>query len=186
MKCSHGSRRKTTKTMKTKSFIQSLCLSRLLAGALALFITLTTASAVQAIPTGTLRTYIATWSGANTGSAGSATGTFVLDDTYLQNGFNSGSGPGTWLNSFTITVTGASSGNGTFPLGDYDVFARVSGSNYHSSNWLQSCGVKGLKSCFASSSWRGIFSNGWTLRSCKVLCKVPGSASCLWRMATIR
>ena len=67
-----------------------------------------------------------------------------------------------------------------------NINSRVSGSNYHSSNWLQSCGVKGLKSCFASSSWRGIFSNGWTLRSCKVLCSVPGSASCLWRMATMR
>lgn len=38
--------------------------------------------------------------------------------------------------------------------------SQLSGNKYDSSNWLQSCGDKVLKSCFASNSWRGIFSKG--------------------------
>jgi hypothetical protein len=64
--------------------------------------------------------------------------------------------------------------------------SRVSGHKSNSIIWLQSGDSKELKSVSASSSWRGIFSKGWTLRSCKVLCSVPGSASCSWRMATMR
>lgn len=96
--------------MKTKSFIQSLCHKRLLAAALALFITLSTASAA-------VRTYIATWSGAYFGNGATATATFVLDDSLLQNpGLNDmGVGlPDSAISEFTITVSGASIGNGTF------------------------------------------------------------------------
>ena len=57
--------------------------------------------------------------------------------------------------------------------------SQVSGYKFHNVNWLESMDSKGLKSVSVSSSWRGVFSNGWTLRSCKVLCKVPGKSICL-------
>ena len=105
--------------MKTKSFIQQLCRSRLLAGALALFITISTASAA-------LLTYTANWSGASFGNGASARATVVIDDSLLQNPGsirNSFDVPGSAVTDFSITVIGASAGNGTFvsgaDFGDY-------------------------------------------------------------------
>ena len=59
------------------------------------------------------------------------------------------------------------------------ILPRASGYKSHRFNWLESKAAKELKLDSASSSWRGVFSNGWILKSCKVLWSVPGRLCCL-------
>jgi hypothetical protein len=70
----------------------------------------------------TFETYDLSYSGAAFGNSATATATITLDLTVL--GMNN---PGTtyqgispFVTAFSITVTGASSGNGTFGIGDYN------------------------------------------------------------------
>jgi hypothetical protein len=73
----------------------------------------------------------AEWSGGPLGNGASAVATFTLDTSQLNNpGFSSFSGP-TFLStfqSFQITVSGASSGNGVFTTSDFSaIFLNTSG-----------------------------------------------------------
>ena len=57
------------------------------------------------------------WSGRSFGNNAVATGNIVIDDTLLNNpGFTGGTA---WVNAFSITISGASAGNGTFGLSDF-------------------------------------------------------------------
>lgn len=63
----------------------------------------------------------AVWSGAPFGNSATATGQITIDETLLPNPGDYSDGftlPG-WLTGVTITITGASSGNGTFTLADF-------------------------------------------------------------------
>ncbi len=64
-----------------------------------------------------------TWSGASQGNVATATGVIGLDLTTIPAAPSqiSNSIP-SWITSFTITITGASSGNGTFTLADFSGF----------------------------------------------------------------
>jgi hypothetical protein len=66
-----------------------------------------------------LMTFDLTWSGASFGNTAMATGQITFDPSLLTN-------PGVTdpiaVTAFSITVSGASSGNGTFGLGDFDDF----------------------------------------------------------------
>ena len=61
-------------------------------------------------------TYKLQWSGADLGNSATAEGTITLDDTLVPNpGRASGQNPfGTTFSDLVMTVSGASSGNGTF------------------------------------------------------------------------
>jgi hypothetical protein len=61
------------------------------------------------------------WSGASFGNTASATGHITFDDSQLPNvGFQNWNGlPGSGVTDFGVTITGASSGNGTFTLADF-------------------------------------------------------------------
>lgn len=59
------------------------------------------------------------WSGTAFGNSASANGLIDFDPSLINNPGSTLSLP---VNSFSITVTGASSGNGTFSLADYDFF----------------------------------------------------------------
>lgn len=64
------------------------------------------------------------WSGASFGNAAVATGTITLDDAILLNpGLNDLFGNPGYVTSFSITVSGASSGNGSWNLADYSEIA---------------------------------------------------------------
>ena len=69
-----------------------------------------------------------TWSGASQGNGATATGVIGLDLTTIPAAPSqiSNSIP-SWITSFTITITGASSGNGTFTLADFSGFTFDSG-----------------------------------------------------------
>ena len=64
-----------------------------------------------------------TWSGASQGNVATATGVIGLDLTTIP-AAPSHTLPSipSWITSFTITITGASSGNGTFTLADFSGF----------------------------------------------------------------
>lgn len=64
--------------------------------------------------------FVATWSGAGVGNAASATARMTIDDTVLLNPGANDTDVNPFLVSFTMTVSGASSGNGTFTLTDFD------------------------------------------------------------------
>ena len=66
-----------------------------------------------------LITFSVEWSGANFGNSAVATGTITLDDTLLPNPGDTGDWPGP-VTALQITVSGASSGNGTFGMADFD------------------------------------------------------------------
>jgi hypothetical protein len=65
-----------------------------------------------------------TWSGASFGNSATATGVIGLDLTTIP-AAPSHTLPSipSWITSFTITITGASSGNGTFTLADFNEIA---------------------------------------------------------------
>jgi hypothetical protein len=66
-----------------------------------------------------LQTFDLTWSGAAFGSTAMATGQITFDPSLLNNpGFTDPIA----VTAFSITVSGASSGNGTFGLGDFSPF----------------------------------------------------------------
>ena len=70
----------------------------------------------------TLRTFDLLWSGASYGNTASATGVIVIDDTLLPNpsfGYYFTNPGGIGIQSLSVTITGASSGNGTFTLPDF-------------------------------------------------------------------
>jgi hypothetical protein len=70
-------------------------------------------------------TFDLSWSGASFGNSAVATGTITMDPSVLAtSGYNDNSGyalpANPFATSFSITISGASSGNGTFTLGDFD------------------------------------------------------------------
>jgi len=68
-----------------------------------------------------LQTYNLAWSGASLGNSAVATGQITLDLTTLPNPTTSGSVPiYDDIQSLSVTVTGADSGNGTWTLSDLD------------------------------------------------------------------
>jgi len=65
------------------------------------------------------------WSGAAYNNTASAKARITIDDTLFNNpGYTSGTA---WVTSFSITVSGASAGNGTFGLSNYNNFTFDSG-----------------------------------------------------------
>ena len=59
------------------------------------------------------------WSGASFGNGATATGRFTIDDALLANpGNNSGTTPGL-VTALVVTISGASTGNGTYGLADF-------------------------------------------------------------------
>lgn len=68
-----------------------------------------------------------TWSGASFSNSATATGVIGLDLASIPSAPSLFNGPApAWITSFTITITGASSGNGTFTLSDFSGFAFIS------------------------------------------------------------
>jgi hypothetical protein len=64
--------------------------------------------------------FIVTWSGAALGNGASATGRITIDDLILLNPGQIDTIVNSFVVEFTMTVAGASSGNGTFGLADFD------------------------------------------------------------------
>lgn len=65
------------------------------------------------------------WSGASFGNSASATGTITIDESLMN---NPGFSVTTFVTDFSITVTGASAGNGTFTLADFSsIFLNTGG-----------------------------------------------------------
>jgi hypothetical protein len=64
--------------------------------------------------------FIVTWSGAALGNGASATGRITIDDLILLNPGQNDTSINSFVVDFTMTVSGASSGNGTFGLADFD------------------------------------------------------------------
>ena len=86
--------------------------------ALAALFVLGTSSAVQA----QLATFDLSYSGASFGNSAVGTGVITLDLATLSNpGFNQSLAP-TYITSLSLTISGASSGNGTFSLADINTF----------------------------------------------------------------
>ena len=102
-------------------------MTRILFAAALLFTVLSTSS-TQA----ELITFDLDWSGAAFGNSSTATGSITIDDAILPNPSNSGPG-GNFANlgitSFTITVSGAATGNGTFTEADFDAVAWNTGNS---------------------------------------------------------
>ena len=66
-------------------------------------------------------TFDLAWSGVSYGNSASAVGTISLDDSLLPNpGFVFGDPLSPTVTALSITVSGASSGNGTFNMSDFD------------------------------------------------------------------
>jgi uncharacterized protein with beta-barrel porin domain len=65
------------------------------------------------------QTFNLIWSGASFSNSASATATIVMDTALVPNPGNSYGGIPAWFKSITMTVTGASFGNGTFTLADF-------------------------------------------------------------------
>lgn len=75
-------------------------------------------------------TFDLAWSGAPFGNSATAIGQITFDPTLISNPGFSNTIMGTWpgLTDFTITVTGASSGNGTFDMSYYpEIFIDTGG-----------------------------------------------------------
>ena len=64
--------------------------------------------------------FIVTWSGAALGNGANATGRITIDDLILLNPGQNDTDVNSFVVDFTMTVSGASSGNGTFGLADFD------------------------------------------------------------------
>jgi hypothetical protein len=64
------------------------------------------------------QTYNLAWSGASFSNSASATGQITIDLTTLPNPNSDGGNMGSSIQSLTVTVTGANSGNGTWTLSD--------------------------------------------------------------------
>jgi hypothetical protein len=71
--------------------------------------------------------FVATWSGAGYGNDASATARITIDDTALLNPGSNDTDFNPFIVTFTITVSGASSGNGTFTLADFNRIALETG-----------------------------------------------------------
>jgi hypothetical protein len=87
-----------------------------------------------------LRSYRATWSGASLGNTAQAVATVVIDDALLLNPGSSSSNfgaPGAAVTSFSITVFGASAGNGTWTTSDFsNYFLRIADGLILFTNWV--------------------------------------------------
>src|SRR5262249_24551655 len=75
-----------------------------------------------------LQTFDLSWSGASFGNTAVATGTITMDPSVLDpNNYNDNSGfffpQNVFVSALSITISGASSGNGTYTLGDFDTVA---------------------------------------------------------------
>lgn len=78
-------------------------------------LTITAAIATSTLANAEIITYQLEWSGQNFFNEASATGFVTLDTDLVPNpGFYSGSWEGSGFSDFSITVTGAQAGNGTF------------------------------------------------------------------------
>jgi PEP-CTERM motif len=66
-----------------------------------------------------LQTYDLAWSGTPFGNSANATGTITLDLSLINNPGETDQNIVPFVTNFSITVTGASSGNGTFGFSDY-------------------------------------------------------------------
>lgn len=76
-----------------------------------------------------LETFLLTWAPVGSGTA-SATGSITLDPTLLPNpGATAGSFLTNYIDSLSITVTGADFGNGTFTLSDFGAASWDTGGN---------------------------------------------------------
>lgn len=64
--------------------------------------------------------FVVTWSGAGPGNGASATGRITIDDTVLLNPGTNDTDVNPFVVDFTMMVSGASAGNGTFELADFD------------------------------------------------------------------
>jgi hypothetical protein len=93
-------------------------------------------------------TFNIAWSGAKFGNTAQATGTIDINTSLVPNpgnAFNSCcSGLSSWITNLNITVTGASSGNGTF-----------TGSDFHGENWDTHGGTLDLGSSLIGQSTSG-------------------------------
>lgn len=66
-----------------------------------------------------IKTFDLTYSGADFGNAASATGTITIDESQLINPGFTQQDINPFVTAFSLTVSGASAGNGTFGLSDY-------------------------------------------------------------------
>ncbi|PNW40954.1 UNVERIFIED_CONTAM: hypothetical protein BEN50_14640 [Euhalothece sp. KZN 001] len=94
-------------------------------GSLTALFVLTGAQAAIAITT-----YNLEWDGTPFGNSASATGSITLDETTLSNPGNTvGTLSDIGVTDLEVTVTGASSGNGTFDINDYNILRWDTGGN---------------------------------------------------------
>ena len=81
---------------------------------------LVTAALFASPASATLLTFDLDWSGASFGNAATATGSITIDDTVLPNPSGPVFGAATiGVVAFSVTISGAASGNGTFVLADF-------------------------------------------------------------------
>lgn len=77
----------------------------------------------QPTPTGVIQTYDLAWSGSSFANTATATGSITLDTGLLTaQGAYQGSFAFNYIYALSVTVTGASSGNGTFGIADFSHF----------------------------------------------------------------
>ena len=108
-------------------------------------------------------TFNLTYSGASWGNGASATGYITFEDTLLTNpGWSGCQIPGPCVHALSLTVTGATVGNGTFGLADY----------YHVGLWTQSPGVDFSTELVGQPSGFELYLDAWSPAT------VPSSEYC--------
>lgn len=78
---------------------------------------------LSAAPSSATTIFNLAWSGARFGNSAQATGQITIDETQIPNPGSNGGPMPSWVTALTFTVTGASTGNGTFTLADFDGLA---------------------------------------------------------------
>jgi hypothetical protein len=69
---------------------------------------------------GTLQTFDLAWSGASFGNGATAVGTITMDVSRIFNPGHTQQNSSQFVTAFSITITGASTGNGTFGIDDFN------------------------------------------------------------------
>lgn len=78
------------------------------------------AGAPARVNAGTLQTFDLEWSGASFGNGATAVGTITMDMSLVFNPGHTQQNSGQFVSAFSITITGASTGNGTFGFNDFN------------------------------------------------------------------
>ena len=80
------------------------------------------AAAASLAKADTFGTFTLNYSGASFGNAATATGQIVIDETLLPNPGSTGGSFANYLQNLNLTVSGATTGNGTYSLTDFSTF----------------------------------------------------------------